>query len=226
MGETPDYLGHRKRLRARFLKSGGEALHDYELLELVLFATIQRRDTKPIAKALIERFGGYAEVVAADPAALTTVKGVGDVAAVAIKAIGAAAERLARERVMDRPVLSSWDRLLAYLRIGMGYKPTEQFRILFLDARNILIADEAQQEGTVNHTPVYPREVIKRALELGATAIIMVHNHPSGDPTPSQADVAMTREVMEAGTRLGIALHDHVIITRARHASFKALGLL
>ncbi|MBM3486120.1 MAG: JAB domain-containing protein [Alphaproteobacteria bacterium] len=226
MADENDHHEHRKRLRSRFLKGGGEALHDYELLELVLFLAIPRKDTKPIAKALIKRFGGYAETIAAEPDALRAVEGVGEAAAVAIKSIGAAAERLAREQVMNRPVLSSWDRLLAYLRIGMGHKPTEQFRILLLDARNILIADEAQQEGTVNHKPVYPREVIKRALELGATAIIMVHNHPSGDPTPSQADIAMTREVMEAGARLGIALHDHVIITRARHASFKALGLI
>jgi DNA repair protein RadC len=226
--ETPDddRKGHRGRLRQRFLAGGSAALHDYEILELLLFLALPRQDTKKVAKALISRFGSYGEVILATPADLKTVDGVGDAIVVALKTVAAAAERLARHQVIDRPVLSSWDRLIEYLRISMGHGRTEQFRVLFLDTRNALIADEVQQTGTVNHTPVYPREVLKRALEVGATAIIMVHNHPSGDPTPSQADIAMTREVKDAGASLGIALHDHVIITRANYRSMRAMGLI
>jgi len=225
--EPPDdRKGHRDRLRARFLADGGAAMPDYELLELLLFSAIPRRDTKPIAKALIARFGSYADVLRAAPADLKTVPDMGDVAVATLKVVAAAAERLARHAVIDRPVLSSWDRLIEYLRISMGHARNEQFRVLFLDTKNALIADEVQQTGTVNHTPVYPREVLRRALEVGATAIIMVHNHPSGDPTPSQADIAMTREVKDAGASLGVALHDHVIITRANYRSMRAMGLI
>lgn len=226
MADTPDHLGHRERLRARFLRSGGDALADYELLELVLFHAIPRRDTKPLAKALIRKFGSFASVVNAAPSELEAMDGVGPTVVVALKTVAAASHRLAREQVMGRPVLGSWDRLMDYLRVAMAHEKNEQFRVLFLDTKNGLIADEIQQRGTVNHTPVYPREVVKRALDLGASAIIMVHNHPSGDPTPSGADVEMTREVQEAGKKLGIALHDHVIVARGGHSSFRAMGLI
>jgi len=222
----PSYLGHRQRLRERFLKGGPDALPDYELLELVLFFANPRGDVKPLAKTLIQRFGSFAEVISAEAAALAQVKGVGETAIAALKAVQAAALRLARQQVLTQPVLSSWTKVLDYCRASMAYEPTERFRILFLNRKNALIADEVQQRGTVDHTPVYPREVIKRALELGATAIIMVHNHPSGDPTPSPADIAMTREVRDAGSKLGIALHDHVIIGRGGTSSMKAMGLI
>jgi DNA repair protein RadC len=224
--EAPDYLGHRKRLRDRFLKGGGEALQDYELLEIILFGALPRVDTKPIAKRLVARFGSYAGVLRAEEAELREVAGVKDSALTAFRLVRVAAERLAREEVRNRQVIGSWDKLIGYLRTAMGHERTEQFRILFLDTRNQLIADEPQQRGTVNHTAVYPREVVKRALELGASAIIMVHNHPSGDPTPSRADIDMTKEVRDAGKKLGIAVHDHVIIARGGHTSFKTLGLL
>jgi DNA repair protein RadC len=226
MDEAPDYLGHRKRLRERFLKGGGAALQDYELLELILFNALPRIDTKPIAKRLIERFETYAGVLRADESELREIAGVKESAITALRLVRVAAERLAREEVHKRTVIGSWDKLIGYLRTAMGHEKTEQFRILFLDTRNQLIADEAQQRGTVNHTPVYPREVVKRALELGASAIIMVHNHPSGDPTPSRADIDMTNEVRDAGKKLGIALHDHVIIGRKGHVSLKSRGLI
>lgn len=224
--EKPHYLGHRKRLRERFIKAGGEALPDYELLELLLALAKPRSDVKPLAKKLLKRFGGFAAVISAEPRELTEVEGVAEATAVALKTVQAAALRLAREEVMARPVIGSWERLLAYCRMAMAHSKTEQFRLLFLDRKNALIADELQQRGTVDHTPVYTREVVKRALDLGASAIIMVHNHPSGDSTPSKADIQMTREVKEAAEKLGIVLHDHVIIGRGEHASFKALGLL
>jgi len=224
--EKPHYLGHRKRLRERFIKAGGEALPDYELLELLLALAKPRSDVKPLAKKLLKRFGGFAAVISAEPRELTEVEGVAEATAVALKTVQAAALRLAREEVMARPVIGSWERLLAYCRMAMAHSKTEQFRLLFLDRKNALIADELQQRGTVDHTPVYTREVVKRALDLGASAIIMVHNHPSGDPTPSKADILMTREVRDAAEKLGIVLHDHVIIGRGEHASFKALGLL
>ena len=223
--EKPHYLGHRKRLRERFIKAGGEALPDYELLELLLALAKPRGDVKPLAKKLIKRFGGFAAVISAEPRELTEVEGVAEATAVALKTVQAAALRLAREEVMARPVIGSWERLIAYCRMAMAHSKTEQFRLLFLDRKNALIADELQQRGTVDHTPVYTREVVKRALDLGASAIIMVHNHPSGDPTPSKADILMTREVRDAAEKLGIVLHDHVIIGRGEHASFKALGL-
>ena len=208
------------------MSGGGDALADYEMLEIVLFHAIPRRDTKPIAKALLKRFGSYAGVLHADPGELREITGVGQSAVVALKAVAEAATRLARAEVMDRPVLSSWTKLISYLRTGMAHDRTEALRILFLDTKNTLIADEQQQTGTVNHTPMYPREVMKRALELGATAMIMVHNHPSGDPTPSQADIRMTHELRDIGAGLGIALHDHVIVARGGHTSFKEMGLL
>ena len=226
MGRKADHAGHRERLRDRFLNAGPDSLADYELLELILFSALPRVDTKPMAKALLERFGSFAAVISADPRRLEEIKGLGRAGVVSLKAVQAAALAFMRDDIMDQPILSSWDKLLRYCKASMGHSTIEQFRILFLNNKNALIADEVQQRGTVNHTPVYPREVIKRALELGATAIIMVHNHPSGDPTPSQGDIAMTREVVEAAGKLQIAVHDHLIIGRNSHASFKALGLL
>ncbi len=226
MPGEPHYTGHRQRLRERLLKGGADALPDYELLELVLFAALPRRDVKPLAKALLQRFGGFAEVMTAEAALLSEVEGVGSSVIAALKTVQAAALRLARDEVMERPVIGSWDKLMAYCRSSMAHEKTEQFRVLFLNHRNELIADEVQQRGTIDHTPVYPREVVKRALELGASALIMVHNHPSGDPAPSTADIAMTREVQEAGEKLGIRLHDHVIVGRGGHNSFRTLGLI
>ena len=222
----PDHLGHRQRLRARFLAGGADALADYEMLEMILCLAIPQRDVKPLARKLLARFGGLAETLTADAETLMTVAGIKENAATAIKIVQAAAERLAREQVMDRPVLSSWDKLLDYLRIAQGHNMTESFRLLFLDRKNVLIADEGQQSGTVDHTPVYPREVVKRALDLNASALIMVHNHPSGDPAPSRADIEMTRQVRDALRAVGIALHDHLVIGRRGHSSFKAMGLL
>ena len=218
--------GHRQRLRERFLSGGPDALPDYELLELMLFMAMPRVDTKPIAKDLLARFGTFAEVISAPPDALKQVKGLGDAGVVALKSAQAAAGRLLRAEVMEKPVLSSWDRLLDYCTAVMAYEAIEQFRILFLDKKNRLIADEAQQDGTVDQTPVYPREVVKRALEVNATALIMVHNHPSGDPKPSRADIDMTKRVKEACSGVGIVLHDHVIVSRGGYTSFKADGLL
>lgn len=228
LAETePDFhSGHRQRLKERFLTGGPDALPDYELLELLLFSAIPRRDTKPLAKQLLERFGSFAEVINASPERLREVKGVGDAAVTQIKLARAAALRLMRGSIMQRPVLSSWTAVLEYCRAAMGFDEREAFRILFLDKKNRLIADEVQQHGTVDHTPVYVREVVKRALELSASAIILVHNHPSGDPTPSRADIDMTRQIVEAAKPLGIAIHDHVIVGRQGHASLKALKLL
>lgn len=218
--------GHRERLRARFLSAGADGLHDYELLELVLFRAIPRRDVKPLAKDLIAVFGGFAEVIAAAPARLKEVKGVSDAVAAELKIVHAAAVKLGQARVLKRPVLSSWRDVVAHCRASMADEKTELFRILFLDRKNILIADEIQQRGTVDHTPVYPREVVKRALELSASAIILVHNHPSGDPTPSRADIEMTAQIVSAAKALNIAVHDHLIIGHRDEASFKGLGLL
>lgn len=226
MIDKPDHSGHRGRLRKRFIKNGRDGLADYELLELILFPALPRRDTKPLAKALLKHFGSYAEVISADPADLRTIKGVGEAAVVALKVVQAAALKLSQDELMERPVLTSWDKLMKYCRASMAYERSEHFRILFLNKRNILIADEVQQRGTVDHTPVYPREVVKRALELGATAIIMVHNHPSGDSAPSKADIEMTMEVKEAGEKLGIVLHDHIIVSKGGNNSFKTMGLL
>ena len=224
--KKPHFHGHRQRLRERFMKAGADSLPDYEMLELLLYLGLPRRDVKPLAKALLDRFGTFAEVISADPTALAEVKGMGEAAIIALKSVQSAALRLSRDEVMNRHVLSHWQQLLDYCKASMAFGKTEQFRILYLDRKNNLIADEVQQEGTVDHTPVYPREVVKRALELGATALIMVHNHPSGDPTPSKADIEMTREVQAAGERLGIVLHDHVVVSKGGTNSFKTLGLL
>jgi DNA repair protein RadC len=221
-----DAAGHRERLRARFLKGGAEAMPDYELLEMTLFAAIPRRDTKPLAKTLLKRFGSFAEVIAAPRERLLEIPGVGESVANQLKIVEAAAHRLAKTKVLGRPALSSWTALLDYCTAAMARSETEEFRVLFLDRKNHLIADEVQNRGTIDHTPVYPREIIKRALELGASSIILVHNHPSGDPTPSKADIAMTREVVGAAKALSIAVHDHLVIGRGGHASFKSLGLL
>ena len=222
----PHFLGHRERLRERFREGGPEALPDYELLEMVLFRAIKRGDTKPIAKALLAKFGTFAEVISAAPERLTEVAGVGEAVTTELKLIRAAALRLMKGEVISRPLLSSWTAILEYCRAAMAFETKEQFRILFLDKKNQLIADEVHQEGTVDHTPVYTREVIKRALELSASAIVLVHNHPSGDPTPSIADIDMTRKILDAGSKLGIVLHDHVIIGRQGHASFKGSKLI
>ena len=220
------YHGHRQRLRERLIGNGGAALADYEVVECLLFAGQPRGDVKPLAKALIKRFGSLGAVLAAEPRALAQVPGMGAASIAALKAAEEAAKRLAREEVIDRPVLSSWDKVLAYCRTAIGREEVERFHLLFLDRKNQLIADETQQRGTVDHTPVYTREVVKRALELGASALILVHNHPSGDTTPSRADIAMTEEIVEAARKLGIVVHDHVIISRSGHASFRSLGLL
>jgi DNA repair protein RadC len=225
--QKPHYLGHRERLRERFLASGGEALADYELLELVLHLILPRRDTKPIAKALLAKFGSFSGVLAAPRQRLTEVPGIGDTAATQIKVVLAAAQRFAHDQVPKAaPILGSWTALIDYCHSQMAYESKEQFRILFLDKKNRLIADEVQQVGTVDHTPVYPREVIRRTLELSATAVILVHNHPSGDPTPSRADIEMTREIIEAGKRLGLTVHDHIIIGKKGHVSMKGLALI
>ena len=222
----PHYHGHRARLRARFREAGPEALADYELLELVLFRAIAQRDVKPLAKALLHKFGSFAEVIAAPPARLREVAGIGETVVTELKVVHAAAGRLLRGEVKGREVLSSWSAVLDYCRAAQGFADTEEFRILFLDKRNKLIADEVQQRGTVDHTPIYPREVVKRALELSATAIILVHNHPSGDPTPSRADIDMTKAIVEVAKPLGIAVHDHIIVGKEGHVSFKGLKLI
>ncbi len=222
----PHYSGHRERLRERFLKGGADALADYELLELLLFRSIPRADTKPIAKALIARFGSFAEVLGAPMHLLIETKGVGRSVALEIKLAAAAAERMLKSSIRGRQVLASWNSVLDYCRTAMAFEAREQFRILFLDKKNALIADEVQQTGTVDHTPVYPREVVRRALELSATAIILVHNHPSGDPTPSRADIEMTKMIVDSAKPLGIAVHDHIIIGKNGHASMKGLQLI
>lgn len=199
---------------------------DYELLELTLFAALPRRDTKPLAKALLARFGSFAEVIAAPRARLLEIQGVGESVANHLKIVEAAAQRLGKTGVMGRAALSSWSALLDYCTAAMARSDREEFRVLFLDRKNVLIADEVQNRGTVDHAPVYPREIVKRALELSASAMILVHNHPSGDSTPSKADIAMTREIVTAAKALGLAVHDHLVIGRAGHSSFKSLGLL
>jgi DNA repair protein RadC len=220
------YRGHRQRLRERFLAAGAQALADYELVELVLFRAIPQRDLKPLAKELLVRFGSFAEVISAPAERLKEVKGLSDAAVTELKIVQAAATRLLRGEIRQRQVLSSWSSVLDYCRSAMAFADREEFRILFLDKRNHLIADEQHQIGTVDHTPVYPREVLKRALELAATAVILVHNHPSGDPTPSRADIEMTRAIVEVARPLGIAVHDHIIVGKDGHASLKALKLM
>lgn len=226
-GPLPSYIrDHRQRLRDRFMAGGATAMPDYELLELVLFRAIPRQDVKPLARLLLDSFGDFNRVLSAPVARLAAVKGVGDAVIQELKIVEAAAHRLARARVMHRPVLSSWADLLDYCRTAMAHRETEQFRILFLDRKNVLIADEEQARGTVDHVPVYPREVVKRALELNASALILVHNHPSGDPTPSEADILVTGQIQDAAGTLGIVLHDHLIIGKSRELSFRSEGYL
>lgn len=222
----PHYHGHRARLRERFLAARPGSLPEYEVLEMLLFSAMPRADVKPLAKALIAEFGTFAKVISAPPAKLKKIPGAGDAAVAALKVTQDAALRLLQAEIKDQPILQSWKALLDYCRASMGYNKTEQFRIFFLDRKNKLIADELQQEGTVDHTPVYPREVVKRALDLGASAIILAHNHPSGDSTPSKADIHMTNKILEAATPLGVAIHDHLIIGASEHYSFKSNGLL
>jgi DNA repair protein RadC len=218
--------GHRQRLKDRFMRAGRAALEDYEFLELLLFRTIPRRDVKPLAKLLVGRFGSVAEVLGAPVARLIEIDGIGEATAHDLKLIEAAGRELAKGAVSRRTVLGSWSSVIDYCRTAMAFSDTESFRILFLDKRNGLIADEVQQTGTVDHTPVYPREVVKRALELSASALILVHNHPSGDPTPSSADIRMTREIADIAKPLGVVVHDHIIVGRDGHASFKGLKLI
>ena len=223
---APHYLGHRERLRQRFLQGGSDALHDYEMLELILFRAIPRGDVKPLAKQLLAKFGSFSEVIAAPVERLKEVRGLGEASIAELKIVQAAANRLVRGEVKQRQVLSSWSNVLDYCRAAMAFESKEHFRILFLDKGNHLIADEQHQTGTVDHTPVYPREVVKRALELSATAVILVHNHPSGDATPSRADIDMTRAIVEVARPLGISVHDHLIVGKDGHASLKALKLI
>ncbi len=223
----PSYIrDHRARLRQRFMSGGADAVPDYELLELVLFRAIPRQDVKPLARRLIEEFGDFSEVVSAPPARLREVTGVGDAVVVELKIVEAASHRLARTRVMQRHVISGWAQVVTYCRTVMAHRGTEQFRVLYLDRKNALIADEAQGQGTVDHVPVYPREVVKRALELDASALILVHNHPSGDPSPSREDIAMTASIEQAAQALGLTVHDHIIVGRSGELSFRAEGLL
>jgi DNA repair protein RadC len=224
--ETPHYHGHRIRLRERFRGAGPDALSDYELLEMVLFRAIPRGDVKPLAKSLIKKFGSFAEAIHAPATRLREVDGVGEATITELKLIAAAAHRIAKGQLQQRTLLSSWNDVIDYCRTSMAFADKEQFRILFLDKRNQLISDEVQQTGTVDHTPVYPREVIKRALELSATAIILVHNHPSGDPTPSSADIQMTKAIVGIAAPLGISVHDHIIVGKNGHASLKGLRLM
>ncbi len=232
--DDPHYRGHRARLKQRFRDAGGASLPDYELLELALFQVIPRADTKPLAKALLQRFGTFADVIAADALLLQEMPGVGEAVVHYFKVLHAAAQRFQRDRATDaavlgsdgRPALDTWSAVIDYCRTAMAFDTIERFRILFLNKRNQVIADEVQQSGTVDHTPVYPREVVKRALELSATAVILVHNHPSGDPTPSAADIQMTKQVADIARPLGIIVHDHIIVGRNGHASFRALKLL
>lgn len=226
-GRLPSYIkDHRKRLRARFMDGGASAMPDYELLELVLFRAIPRQDVKPLARRLLDQFGDFNRVLSAPAHRLSEVSGVGDAVIQELKIVEAAAHRLARARVLNRHVLSSWDALLDYCHTSMAHRETEQFRVLYLDRKNVLVADEEQSRGTVDHVPVYPREVVKRALELNASALILVHNHPSGDPTPSDQDIAVTGQIQDAAQIMGIALHDHLIIGKSQELSFRSSGLL
>jgi len=226
-GRLPSYLAdHRKRLRHRFLTGGAAAMPDYEILELTLFRVIPRQDVKPLARRLIDTFGDLNGVLAAPIGRLERVEGVGPAVALELKVMETVTHRMARAKVMQRHVISSWDAVLDYCHTVMAHRDTEQFRVLYLDRKNVLIADEQQGEGTVDHVPVYPREVVKRALELNASALILVHNPPSGDPTPSDDDIFMTQNVASAAAALSISLHDHLIIGRSRELSFKSQGLI
>ncbi|MEP2642586.1 DNA repair protein RadC [Roseobacter sp.] len=226
-GKVPSYLlDHRKRLRARFMQGGADPMPDYELLELVLFRAIPRRDVKPLARRLMDRFGDFNRVLTAPIERLRSISGVGDAVVTELKLVEASAHRMARARIIQQNVVSSWDALLDYCHTTMAHRETEQFRVLYLDRKNVVIADEEQAKGTVDHVPVYPREVAKRALELNASALILVHNHPSGDPTPSQADIAMTDQINNACQALGLVLHDHLIIGKSQELSFRGDGYL
>jgi DNA repair protein RadC len=224
--EKPHHDGHRDRLRQRFLKSGVEGVADYELLELLLFSAIPRRDVKPLAKQLIATFGGLSGVMGASLSELQKVKGLSENSAALLKVVQGLTQKMLRGDIMQKPLLGSWQKLIDYCTVAMGQEKREQFRVLFLNRKNQLIADEVQQVGTVDHAPVYPREIVRRALELGATALILVHNHPSGDPTPSDSDIAMTEEIIRAAAALDVLVHDHLVISRNGHASFKSMGLL
>ena len=224
--EKPHYHGHRGRLRERFDKTGADGLPDYELLELLLFRAIPRGDTKPLAKRLMDRFGTIGGVLGAEKEALKEVDGVGDAVVHTFKLVEALGIRTLQEAVKGRPVIGTWQSVVDYCSRQLGYKKTEHFRVLFLDNHNALIADEEQQQGTVDQVVLYPREVIKRALQHGASAVILVHNHPSGDPSPSRADIELTREVAKAGATLGVTVHDHLVIGRSRHVSLKEAGLM
>lgn len=221
----PHFHGHRERLKTRF-RDAGDSLADYEFLELLLFQAVPRRDTKPLAKDLLQRFGSFSEVISAPEDRLREVKGVGDSVVHLLRLVTVAAKRFARDKITERPLLDSWKSVIDYCKAAMAFEPIEHFRVLFLNKKNQLIADEVQQRGTVDHTPVYPREVVKRALELSATAIILVHNHPSGDPTPSTADIQMTKHVVDTAKPLGIMVHDHIIVGKSGHASFRGLRLI
>ena len=223
--DPPHYHGHRERLRQRLITAGADNLPDYELLEVILFASNPRADVKPLAKDLIARFGGFAELLSAEPAALAEA-GLGLAGMAAIKSCREAALRLMRSTLHERPVVNSWDKLLDYCSAQIAHSKIEEFHILFLDRKNVLMSHERQQRGTVDHTPVYTREVVKRALELQASALILVHNHPSGDPTPSKADIAVTKDIVKAAEPLGLKVHDHLIIGRGRHTSLRDLGLM
>jgi len=227
VGRLPSYIkDHRKRLRDRFMEGGADAVPDYELLELVLFQAVARKDMKPLARHLLETFGDFNRVLSAPSVRLAEVEGVGPSIICQLKIIQAVATRLARSRVMQRPVISSWQAIVDYCHTTMAHRETEQFRVLYLDRKNVLIADEEQARGTVDHVPVYPREVVKRALELNASALILVHNHPSGDPSPSEADIVMTQKIEDAARTLDITLHDHLIVGKSTELSFRAEGLL
>jgi DNA repair protein RadC len=224
-GDQPHYRGHRERLRQRLVAAGSESLPDCELLEVILFASNPRADVKPLAKALLQRFGGFAELLSAEAEALAAA-GLGLAGIAALKSVREAALRLMRSELRERPVVNSWNKLIDYCSAQIAHNKVEEFHILFLDRKNVLIKHEKQQRGTVDHTPVYTREVVKRALELGASALILVHNHPSGDPSPSKADIAVTKEIVKAAEPLGVTVHDHLIIGRGYHASLRDLGLL
>ena len=223
--DTPHYHGHRERLRQRLIAAGAESLPDYELVEVILFASNPRGDVKPLSKDLLDRFGGFAELLSADAEGLARA-GLGPAGIAALKSVREAALRLMRSELRQRPVVGSWDKLVDYCTAHIAHGSVEEFHILFLDRKNVLIKHEQQQRGTIDHTPVYPREVVKRALELQASALILVHNHPSGDPTPSKADIAVTRDIVKAAAPLGVTVHDHLIIGRGRHTSLRDLGLL
>jgi len=224
--QRPHHLGHRERLRERVANGGFASLHDYEVLELYLFRTFPRGDVKPLAKALLARFGSLSAVLSASVEDLRTVAGIGEAAALDLKLVHELAQRIGLEPLSKRTVISSWSALLSYVRVALKHEPREQFRVLFLDKKNQLIADEVMNEGTVDHAPVYPREIVRRALELSASSVILLHNHPSGDPTPSRADIDMTRAIAAAAKPLNIAVHDHLIVGREGVASFKALDLM